>query len=182
MRRQFVTFPRGSAEGLIVLALDRDADGVFDIAAAIDAVTSETRPGVWGVWLDGVDWGDPQARGLIEAIGERVIIMQATLGELNRWPAANVEWVLDASAIVRTSGTDHALAIALGENIWLPKIADLIVVLESDQLPPSTNVFDMLEAAAKPRCCMCITPADYQYRQLLLGNLSRCTLPWAVRS
>jgi hypothetical protein len=181
--RRIVTFPRGTCEGLLVLALERGADG-FDAAAAAEIVTAEVaqRAGLWGVWVDGIeDWQAPGIDKLIDACGTTPILARRDVGSTAPWPAAEISWIVDASAPLRECKTEHALALRLGANPWQPMVSDLVVELDADQLPPSPFMFGMLADHARPLAAFCYIPREYPYRALLLNHLAACSTAWAVR-
>lgn len=171
-------------EGLLVLALERGPDG-FDAAEAAEVIASEIaqRPGLWGVWPEGLDdWKAPGVADLIDACGSTPIVMTRDLGSTASWPAAEINWIVDASALVRECRTEHDLADRLGQSPWAPPIRDLIVELDSDQLPPSPVSLGMLAAATQALAAFVYVPREYQYRALLLKHLAATSsTAWAVR-
>jgi hypothetical protein len=181
--RRIVTFPRGTCEGLLVLSLDRGPDG-FDASAARDLVTGEVaqRAGLWGIWLEGIeDWQAPGIAELIDTCGTTPILVQRELDSTSPWPSAEINWIVDASKILRECTTEHDLALRLGQSPWQPEVRDLVVELDAEQLPPAPALFGMLASHTQPCAAFVYIPREYQYRALLVSYLASCATAWAVR-
>ena len=170
----------GSPPLHFALRLEGDINGAA--AGLVGAI--EQNPGAWAFWADGItDWKSPAVAELIAACGGRSpIAALLEVGAAVEWPSDAIEWVADASKILRASKSDHDLAIALGESaLMLPPVRDLVIELDNDQLPPGPGVWAMLEAAMRRPWCYVYIHRDYPYRALLLTSLAGCPTNWTVR-
>lgn len=173
------TLARGTAEGAIVLEIER---GVTEAAVGLAAQAIRRYPGIWGFQLDqGEDWDSPaiaSLRGLADQHGI-AMLTSAEFGPLT-WPSFDLVWILDASAVVRSSADERQLAVALGEP-WLPEIRDLVIDLAVDQPPPTPACLAMLEAAIRPSCGYLYVPIDYAFRALAVQAVAATSPNWSVR-
>lgn len=177
--RRLVTFPRGTAEGLLVLEIpgDKPRESVDLVHLGLQG-----QPGIWAVWLERPDWRDPGMVELVDACGQTPIVSIRLLDEQTDWPRVDVNWLLDASTTVRACESEADLARRLSEAPHHPPIQDLIVELEVEQLPPSHAMLSMLVSALAPSCAYLYVPRDYLYRGLLVQNVGLCAASsWAVR-
>jgi len=135
-------FPWGAREGLPCVALDITGEGDLPtMNELMDALGPVTRPGTTMLWLRDVPWGshafDKRIHELTYSLSHMAVVATADTKRTAWTNLQNVQWVLDATALVAEPTTS----------------AELQAATVVTRIHPSNLLHPILSALAKMWCC-----------------------------
>jgi hypothetical protein len=149
-------FPWGAREGLPCVALDITGEGDLPtMNELMDALGPVTRPGTTMLWLRDVPWGshafDKRIHELTYSLSHMAVVATADTKRTAWTNLQNVQWVLDATALVSEPTTSAELQAATVDraHLYLPPVAEIVVT----RIHPSNLLHPILSALAKMWCC-----------------------------
>ena len=149
-------FPWGAREGLPCAAVDITGDGDLPtMNELMDALGPVARPGMTLLWLRDVPWGshavDKRIHEFAYALPHMAVVATADTRRTAWTNLQNVQWILDATALVSGPTTSAELQAATIDraHLYLPPVAELVVI----RIHSSNLLHPILSALAKMWCC-----------------------------